>query len=234
MEITHQSIPPKQLYIIGAGGAGSEAHWVALRMNESAGCEIWRVAGVVDDNPEHTGGTMNGVPICGTTSWLVKQRFRDVWFHCAIGSNKHRRRVAETLDLAGYSAATLVDSTAVVADSASLGGGSFIGPLSIIAPQARVGRHVLINSHVGVGHHAVIADYAQLCPGVRVNGGCRVDKGAFLGSNAVVYPGLIIGEGASIGANSFVIRSVKPRFSMMGVPARIVGRPAENGPDAQV
>lgn len=190
--------------------------------------------GWVDDNPTKKGQMVEGMPILGPSEQVCREfRGQNILIHCAIGSNRPRQRLAELFERAGFEAVTLIDPTAIIAETAQVGVGSYIGPLSIVAPHARVGRHVLINTHVGVGHHAIIGDYVQLCPGVRVNGGCKVDKGAFLGSNATVQPGLSIGEGAVIGANSFVIRSVKPRFSMMGVPARIVSRPAENGPDAQ-
>ena len=214
-----------KLIIVGAGGAGIEALWVAQRINERS--EVWEIAGFADDNPHLSGTYVNGVAVLGTLAHVLKQMAaQTVMFHCAVGSNRQRQRVATFIEEQGFLSATLIDPTAVVAESAMIGNGSYVGPLSIVAPHARVGRHVLINTHVGVGHHAVVGDFAQLCPGVRVNGGCKVDTGAFLGSNATVQPGLTIGEGATIGANSFVIRSVKPRFSMLGVPARIMSRPA--------
>jgi sugar O-acyltransferase (sialic acid O-acetyltransferase NeuD family) len=222
----------KTLVIIGAGGAGAEAHWVALRQNAQS--PRWHTAGFVDDNPTLSGQTVDGIPVLGGTAEVTRQLAgKDVYFHCAIGNNRQRQRMVRAWEAAGFRAATLVDPTAIVAETAQIGDGTFIGPLSIVAPHARVGRHVLINTHVGVGHHAEVGDFAQLCPGARVNGRCKVDTLAFLGSNAVVHPGLSIGEGASIGAGSFVIRSVKPRHSVLGVPARIVSRPAENGPNAQ-
>lgn len=224
----------RKLIIVGAGGAGSEAIWVARRMNEAVSAPLWELAGVVDDNPQLAGKSIEGVRVLGTTAQILKQANpADCLFHCAIGRNQQRQKVAELFHSHGWRGVALIDPTAIVAETATVGEGSYVGPLSLVAPHAKVGRHVLINTHVGVGHHAVVGDYAQLCPGVRVNGGCRIDTGAFLGSNATVHPGLTIGEGATIGANSFVIRSVKPRFSMLGVPARIMSRPAENGPDAQ-
>jgi sugar O-acyltransferase (sialic acid O-acetyltransferase NeuD family) len=225
---------PIPLIIIGAGGAGSEALWVAQRINAHATCPTWEFIGFVDDNPKLTGAIVNGLSVLGTLAQVLKQQAgRHVRFHCAIGGNRQRQRVAATVEAQGFGFASLIDPTALIAGNAIVGEGTYIGPLAIVAPNAHVGRHVLINTHAGIGHHAVVGDFAQVCPGARVNGGCRVDTLAFIGSNATVHPGLTIGEGASIGANSFVIRSVKPRFSMMGVPARIVSRPAENGPDAQ-
>lgn len=224
----------RKLIIIGAGGAGSEALWVVHRLNAAVSTGKLSVLGWVDDNPSRKGEWLEGLPVLGP-SGQVSQEFggQDLLFHCAVGSNRHRQRLAELFERAGFEATTLIDPSAIIAETAQVGLGSYIGPLSIVAPHAQVGRHVLINTHAGVGHHAVIGDFAQLCPGVRVNGGCKVDTGAFLGSNATVHPGLSVGEGAIVGAGSFVIRSVKPRHSVLGVPARIMSRPAENGPNAQ-
>lgn len=225
---------PKQLIIVGAGGAGAEALWVIRRINHAAGSPVWELVGIADDNPAQTGRVLDGVSVIGTSQQTMAQwQGQRIYFLCAIGNNRQRQRLAEAWEAAGFVGATIIDPSVIVANTATVGLGTYVGPLSVIAPYATVGRHVLINTHVGVGHHASVADFAQLCPGVRVSGGCKVDKGAFLGSNVVVHPGQTIGDGASIGANSFVIRSVKPRFSMLGVPARIVSRPAENGPDAQ-
>lgn len=224
----------QKLIIVGAGGAGSEAKWVAQRMGGPSIGVAWELVGFADDNPSLAGGVFEGLPLLGTVAQVLKRSdLGECMFHCAIGRNVQRERVSELFRQRNWRAATLVDPSAIVAGNASVDEGCYIGPYSVVAPHARLGRHVLVNSHVGVGHHATVGDYAQLCPGVRVNGGSRVDRGAFLGSNVSVHPGLSIGAGASIGANSFVIRSVKPRFSMLGVPARIVSRPAENGPDAQ-
>lgn len=227
------NIETTDLLIVGAGGAGVEALWVARRQH-AAGQAQWNVLGFVDDNPAMTGRIVEGLSVLGTSGAVIDRlRGSRVAFHCAIGNNRQRQKLAGAWEAAGFFGATLIDPSVICAETAVVGAGSFVGPQSVVAPHAQVGRHVLINSHVGVGHHAVIGDFAQLCPGVRVNGGCKVDTTAFLGSNAVVHPGLSIGEGASVGAGSFVIRSVKPRHSVLGVPARIVSRPAENGPPAQ-
>ncbi len=46
---------------------------------------------------------------------------------------------------------------------------------------------------------------------------------AFLGTNAVVHPGVTIGEGAVIGSGAVVTRDVEPWTINVGVPARPVG-----------
>ncbi len=82
----------------------------------------------------------------------------------------------------------------------------------------------LINTHVGIGHHSVIGDYSQICPGGKVNGKCKIDRLAFIGANASIQPGNSVGECATVCANSFAVREVKPHTLVSGVPARVAMR----------
>ena len=93
------------------------------------------------------------------------------------------------------------------------------------------------------------ADFAGLSGGVRVYtgdedylGGCltgptvpspyrclvrscvRIGKHAIVGSNTVILPGVEIGEGAAIGANSLVPKSCDPWTVYFGSPARPIKR----------
>jgi acetyltransferase-like isoleucine patch superfamily enzyme len=49
-----------------------------------------------------------------------------------------------------------------------------------------------------------------------------IKRGAWLGQNVVVCPGVTIGRGSVIGANSVVVKDI-PDFSVaVGAPARVV------------
>ncbi|WP_420063936.1 acyltransferase [Microbacterium marmarense] len=50
----------------------------------------------------------------------------------------------------------------------------------------------------------------------------RIRRGAWLGQNVVVMPGVEIGAGAVIGANSVVTSDVPPRTIAVGAPARVI------------
>jgi len=227
----------RPLIIIGAGGVGVEALWVARRMNDAQiGVQDgdWQFIGFCDDNPSLSGSTVDGLKVLGTCQQFLRNWTGGaLFFHCAVGNNRQREKLVKLFEFPGFHAATLVDPSAVVAESAHIGDGSYIGAFTVVAPSAVIGRHVLVNTSVGIGHHSKLGDFAQVCPGARINGGCVVGERAFIGSNASLHPGISIGEGASVGANSFAIRSVKPHFSVMGVPARIMSRPSSDGSDAQ-
>ena len=56
----------------------------------------------------------------------------------------------------------------------------------------------------------------------------RIERHAIIGANSVVLPGVVIGEGAVVGANSFVHKDCKPWTVYFGSPAKpIKRRPSE-------
>jgi sugar O-acyltransferase (sialic acid O-acetyltransferase NeuD family) len=221
--------PTRPLIIVGAGGFGTEALWVVNAMNDSGQHDfIWEMKGFADDNPTLKGQIYCGHPVLGTSKEIADMSLPEMFFHCAISRNRQRKRVADLLEDSGLRPATLIHPTVVIAQDVSIGEGAYVGAGSILAPSARIGRHVLINTLAGVGHHSFLGDFCQLCPGAKVNGYCTVDKLAFIGSNAALQPGVTVGEGATVGANSFVVRRVEPHVTVMGVPARIISRPAKD------
>lgn len=52
----------------------------------------------------------------------------------------------------------------------------------------------------------------------------RIGRGAWIGQNAVILPGVTVGELAIVGANSVVNKDVPPRTVVAGAPARAVKR----------
>ncbi|MCG2819081.1 MAG: acyltransferase [Actinomycetia bacterium] len=122
-----------------------------------------------------------------------------------------------------------------------------------------IGRYVHVASFVSVigGGELVIGDYAVLATGARLitgtdhyEGGARmstalpleqrnvqiskivVGKDAFVGTNAVVHPGITIGEGAVIGSCSLVLDDCEPWTIYAGIPCKAIGRrPVVNRPD---
>lgn len=52
----------------------------------------------------------------------------------------------------------------------------------------------------------------------------RIKRGCWIGQNAVILPGVTVGELSIIGANSVVTHDVPPRSIVVGVPARVVKR----------
>ena len=111
----------------------------------------------------------------------------------------------------------------------------------------RIGRYVHIATHVSVigGGGLEVGDYAVIATGARiltatdtfidsarmsthlpdefrhvVFGKVTIEKDGFVGANAVVMPGVTVGEGAVAGAGSVVTSDLEPWTVYVGAPAR--------------
>lgn len=123
-----------------------------------------------------------------------------------------------------------------------------IGRRVHVAPYATImgGGGVYIGDYAAVGASAQILSHSEAVDGgKRLSGpmileefkGMKtapvyVEKDAMIGTGAIVLPGVTVGEGAVVAANSLVISNVKTWQIVMGVPARVVGlRPRVNVTD---
>jgi acetyltransferase EpsM len=200
--------------IIGAGGMGNDALWVANEMQE------WECIGFADDN-DSIAKNRGGIPVLGTVK-AVGESIEPVWFFCAIGKNEVRKRVFGSYVERNWKPATLIHPSAIIGPGVSVGGGTYVGPGCILCPNVTVGDSVLVNCQVMLGHDSRLGDFSQICPGVKVNGNCKVGELAFLGSNAALQPGVSVGARSTVGANSFVVKDVPDDRLVIGVPARMM------------
>lgn len=115
-----------------------------------------------------------------------------------------------------------------------------------LPPGIRLGKNVWIRDATRLdwshGRHITIGDGAILGPGVRIlchDASCRprmggtwvapvtVGAGAFIGTEAVLLPGVTVGEGAVVAAGAVVTRDVAPGTIVAGVPAAPIGSVAD-------
>jgi serine O-acetyltransferase len=101
-----------------------------------------------------------------------------------------------------------------------------------IHPGAKIGRRLFIDHGMGVviGETAEIGDDVLIYQGV-VLGGTSLEKkkrhptignNVVLGTASILLGPITVGDGARIGANSVVIKTVPPDATVVGIPARIV------------
>lgn len=130
--------------------------------------------------------------------------------------------VAEARALAFSAFPALVDPTAVVARTATLGEGCVVNAAAVVGAASRVGRFVHLNRGASVGHDAELHDFTTLGPSCVLAGHVTVRSGAFVGAGAVIAPKVTIGANSVVGTGSVVLRDVPDGVFVLGNPARAV------------
>ena len=105
-----------------------------------------------------------------------------------------------------------------------------------IHPGAQIGQRFFIDHGMGVviGETAEIGDDCTLYHGVTLGGtswnkGKRhptLGNGVVIGAGAKILGPITIGDGARVGSNAVVVKSVPPGATAIGIPARIIEKEA--------
>ena len=106
-----------------------------------------------------------------------------------------------------------------------------------IHPAAYIGAGLLIDHATGVvvGETASIGDNCTILHGVTLGSSGKVagvrhpklGNNVLVGALTTILGNIQIGDGAKIGASSVVLKSIPPKATAVGVPAKIVGRAKE-------
>lgn len=138
----------------------------------------------------------------------------------AIGSPSKKKRISERLKGLGFSFPTLIHSSSVVSERATLGEGVIVSPNCIVSPNVQLKDFCYLNFGVGIGHDTVLGSFCQVNPGVQLGGCSSVDDETLIGSGSTILHGVKIGKGAVIASGSVVFSNVVDGATMMGNPAK--------------
>jgi sugar O-acyltransferase (sialic acid O-acetyltransferase NeuD family) len=201
-----------EVLIVGAGGHAK----VVIATLQAAGRTV---CAVVDDDTALAGTSILGVRIVGCVD--SAKEYRESEAIVAIGDNHTRRAVVDRL---GLRWTTAIHPSAVVHPSAKVGPGTVVFAGAVVQPGARIGSHAIMNTAATVDHDCVVGDFVHLAPGTHLGGNVTIGEGSFHGVGAVVLPNLKIGEWSVLGGGAVAVRSVPAGESVIGIPARPLGR----------
>ncbi len=108
----------------------------------------------------------------------------------------------------------------------SLGDDCFIGDECLLdladsiemGQQVTLAERVMVLTHLNVGYrdHPLQEHFPAMSAPVRLGRGC------FIGAQAVILPGVHVGENSFVAAGAVVTRNVEARSLVAGTPARLV------------
>ena len=207
----------KKLLMLG----GSEHCGSVLDCVLAAG--IYTEIGIVASNPNKT---VCGIGVVGQYDDLPAL-FEAGWTeayiaHGTIGYVARRRELYDTLKGIGFSLATIIDPSAVVAGNVQICEGVWIGKRAVINVGCRIGVCAMINTGSVIEHGCTVGDFAHVSPGVTLCGQVRVGNDTHVGAGSTVIQGVHIGSGVMIGAGSVVVRHIPDGVKAYGVPCRVV------------
>ena len=91
-------------------------------------------------------------------------------------------------------------------------------------------ERIRVDDDAIIGYDATLLCHEFLHEEYRL-GDVVVEEEAMVGAGAVVLPGVTVGEGARVAANSLVAADVPPGATVAGVPAEVVSRAGEGAGD---
>ena len=206
----------KDIIIVGASGFGREVLETIQVINRCS--PTWNVLGFIDDNPAALEGYDLDQKVLGSIKdWKIRG---DEQYVLAIAAPVVKEKVVSALKAKGASFATLIAPSVTIGERTRIGEGVVAFGQTGISVDCNIGSFVFFNSLDGIGHDCVIGDYCTFGPKVCISGATKMGKCVNVGALASTYPGVSVGDYATIGMNSAVIRRVKPHTTVMGVPAK--------------
>jgi sugar O-acyltransferase (sialic acid O-acetyltransferase NeuD family) len=117
---------------------------------------------------------------------------------------------------------TLIDPTATVAGSATVGAGVTINAHVVVGAEAVLEEFVQVNRSASVGHHTRLSSFVTLGPGVTVASSVTLERGVLVGAGATILPRVTVGHNAVVGAGTVVTTDVPALSLVVGNPSRLV------------
>lgn len=184
----------------------------------------FEIAGFLDDDtPDRKGSSFYGAPVLGGQEELPRLGSLNVQnLAIAFGNNQCRLNKANVVREAGFELPCIIDPSAIVAQSVSVGDGAVIAPNAVVNADVNLFQCVIINSGSVVEHDCQILDGAHIAPGVTLAGHVSVGRCTLIGAGSTVRDRVSIGKSSVIGIASAVVGDIPDNVVAYGVPARVI------------
>lgn len=205
-----------RLIIMAASGCGREVLQWALDINEKT--PRWDFFGFLDYDEHILDGKDCVAKVVGNDdNYEIKENDE---FICAVGNSALREKIINRMEARGAKFINLVHPTAIVARSASLGGGVVVYPNTLITADAKIGKGCIINMNCSIAHDVNMGEYCTISPNCNITGMCTIGEHVFMGVGVQIIPAMKVENGAYICAGSVVMTKVNEGARIIGNPAK--------------
>jgi sugar O-acyltransferase (sialic acid O-acetyltransferase NeuD family) len=138
----------------------------------------------------------------------------------SVGDNTIRARLVSFFARYNLKQCVLIDPSAKVSHSSSIGLSTYVGVNSIINAQSQIGKGVIINTLTIIEHECEVQDFSHIAPAAVLCGNVIVGKGTFIGANAVVRNNTSICSDVILGAGSVIVKDIVKAGIYFGNPCK--------------
>ncbi len=199
----------QDLIILGSGVHSAEMAEIVDRVNLVQ--PTWNLLGYISPHAEPDMEDRNGYAVLGPPETLKEYPHAQL-----IADNQWPK----ALPIPRERLISLIDPSAFVSRTATIGRGCVIYPHCYIGLNARIGDDVFCLSGSVISHDDVLEDRVIIASGVSLAGSVYVEAGCYLGQSCTVRQFRRIGRGSLIGMGAVVVKDVDPNSVIVGNPGR--------------
>lgn len=205
-----------KLLVYCAGGFGREVMDIAHRID--CAHVRWETIDFIDDMREEP--SYYGAKVFRFEA--ARERFGVAGMQAVIATGEPyvRKMLSEKLKAAGIGLATLVDTSAVISETATIGSGAIVFPGCFVSSMAKLGRNMAIIAGSTIGHDTVFGDNCVVSGQVNIGGQCSIGSESYIGMGAQVKESTRIGRGSIVGMGSAVFADIPDEVIALGNPCR--------------
>jgi len=186
--------------IIGAGGLGRIVANI-LRLNNQTTIEFY------DDDETKSGTEVDGIRVNGKIVDIYKLTPSPSLI-IGIGDINARKELYTKFKSEGFSFASAIHPTAIVAYSAKIEEGCIIKENAVIEIGTRIGANSIIGNGTVICHDCDIGKHCRIAPSVTIAGYAIIGEGCYLAVKVSVDRKIKIGENSVIASGCTIWKDV--------------------------
>jgi sugar O-acyltransferase (sialic acid O-acetyltransferase NeuD family) len=210
-----------KLCIYGAGGFGKEVYDIASRINDKH--HQWDEILFVVDSAYINGDSYEG-RLIAFEDISNELDLNNLEVIIANGEPMVRKQLYAKIKAMNIKLATLIDPSAIISDTATLGEGIIVAPFSHVTSSTVLGNNVVVNAHTIIGHDITIGEHCVVSTNVSIGGSSIIGAESYIGLGAQTKDRLSIGEQVIISMGAIVFKDIPDKMIAMGNPARPLRR----------